>query len=391
MAGLGASQAETDELLAYGENHFQHCSIASLSWPLPDEPFVRVWEQYAHEVEESGTIEVLNPYLIQLRFPVRKGMSVRPEYLAATRKDCDSGFFECATGLGLKSPDGCAVSLHATPAGRIPIITTSTRHDFVLLVQAFTKKNEPVSIPSSMGACLVSGYNNWHRIRLLREKHRATVEQFWSEVFPGLESMKELYQDCFIILSSCSYSFVCAADLGLSTNDWLHHSLVIRREHEAAHYFTRRVFGCMRNNLLDELLADYWGITSAIGVFRPDWLLRFFGLELFPKYRVGGRLENYRGDPPLSDGAFLILQRMLMKMVENLERFDSRVCQRFERVNVQPEIFFALTSLSCDELAAEDAERVLFRVFQDSLDSRHRLWEIDQAPLLEVSGPGTVQ
>jgi len=67
----------------------------------------------------------------------------------------------------------------------------------------------------------------------------------------------------------------------------------------------------MRNNLLDEVIADYFGITAACGRFRADWLLRFFGLESYPRYRAGGRLEHYRGDPPLSDAAFLVLQRLL--------------------------------------------------------------------------------
>ena len=86
-----------------------------------------------------------------------------------------------------------------------------------------------------------------------------------------------------------------AADLGLAEAEWREMSLVIRREHECAHYFTRRLFGSMRNNLLDELIADYAGLVAATGRFRADWFLRFIGLEEFPRYRPGGRLDLYRG------------------------------------------------------------------------------------------------
>jgi hypothetical protein len=52
-------------------------------------------------------------------------------------------------------------------------------------------------------------------------------------------------------------------------------------------YFTRRVFGSMRNNMLDELIADYIGIIEAMGTYQADWFLRFVGLEDFPMVRGG--------------------------------------------------------------------------------------------------------
>ena len=69
-------------------------------------------------------------------------------------------------------------------------------------------------------------------------------------------------------------------------------------EHECAHYLTKRVTGSMSNNLLDELLADYVGIVAAAGTYRGDWALEFLGLEDYPAYRNGARLQNYRGSPP---------------------------------------------------------------------------------------------
>lgn len=46
--------------------------------------------------------------------------------------------------------------------------------------------------------------------------------------------------------------------------------------------------------MLDELIADYAGIVAAWGRYRADWFLRFVGLEDYPRYREGGRLQNYR-------------------------------------------------------------------------------------------------
>ena len=101
------------------------------------------------------------------------------------------------------------------------------------------------------------------------------------------------------------------------------HSLAIRREHECAHYFTKRVLLSMRNQLLDEILADFMGITAAAGRFQADWFLRFMGLENYPDYRPGGRLQNYRGTPPVSDDAFRILALLIKRAAETLDDFSS--------------------------------------------------------------------
>ncbi|MEH2229412.1 MAG: hypothetical protein V7K71_07160 [Nostoc sp.] len=118
--------------------------------------------------------------------------------------------------------------------------------------------------------------------------------------------------------------------------EWLRLSLIIRLEHECCHYFTRRVFGSMRNNVLDELIADYQGIVAANnGRYRADWFLRFVGLEKFPNYQEGGRLENYRGNPALSDGAFRILQVFVKQAAENLEIFNQNHIEELTTVENQ--------------------------------------------------------
>jgi len=157
---------------------------------------------------------------------------------------------------------------------------------------------------------------------------------------------KELYQDRFIILSDGPYSAVPAEAIGLTEQEWRRASLIIRREHECAHYFTLRMYSAMRNNILDELIADYMGIVAAAGQYEAHWFLRFLGLENFPHYRRGGRLENYRGAPPLTDGAFRILQVLVKNAAENLEKFDRKHAAALRCPANQRAILTVLTRLT---------------------------------------------
>ena len=84
--------------------------------------------------------------------------------------------------------------------------------------------------------------------------------------------------------------------------------------------------------------------------------MRFLGLESFPLYRSGGRLEHYRGDPPLSDGAFAVLQRLVRAATENLEGFGlDATATRTATAAARFRAVIALTRLSVEEIAAPDA------------------------------------
>ena len=113
----------------------------------------------------------------------------------------------------------------------------------------------------------------------------------------------------------------------------------------------------MRNNLLDELIADYRGIVAATGAYKADWFLHFLGLESFPHYRSGGRMQNYRGE--LGDRAFEILQRLVKSAAENLERCDRVYAQQFRTTEEKTIVLMALTSLTMEELASSQAEQRL--------------------------------
>jgi hypothetical protein len=366
LAQLGAAGDETVELLRYNENIFDQSQALSYDFPLADEPFVKTWEQYVAEVRDNGTISVLAQYLVELRFPICSGMSSTKDYRSATRRGTDSRESSIASGLRLQSPGQCRVMLHQTIAGRIPLIIAPLREDFVTLVQALAMHNEPILIPDSMGALMVSGHNNWHRIQMLAQDLDWDLrsERSRSECFQYLEQHKDLYQDRFIILSEGPYSGVPARDLNLSNDEWDKLSFVIRREHECTHYATRRIFSSMRNNLLDELIADVNGIIAASGCFRGNWLLRFFGLESFPNYREGGRLENYLGDPCLSEGAFALLQVILKRAIENLELFYCNCANELRRPELRPVLLMTLAGFTAEELASDEAFMLLSKRFR---------------------------
>jgi hypothetical protein len=116
------------------------------------------------------------------------------------------------------------------------------------------------------------------------------------------------------------------------------------------------VFSSMRNNLLDEILADYCGVVTATGRFRPDWMLRFFGLEHFPHYRSGARLENYKGKPALSAGAFLVLQKLVKRAIDNLDAVNSPIAKSDWQSSSFPLLgLLALSRFTLEELASGDA------------------------------------
>jgi hypothetical protein len=356
LRALGASEGETGELLAYNENVFDIGSLRpETRFPLPDEPFVDFWQPLAAAARERGAFAVLRESLPQLSFPIREGISATESYRAATRNGVPVETLPEATGLDLDEPEAIELVLHPSAAGRIPVLIARSRSVFVALIRALTKKNEPVPVPASQGALMVSGYNNWSRIRELRRAWEARESAqretaTWSEEFARITPHRELYQDRFILLSDGPYSAVPAAELGLDTAAWKELSLAIRREHECTHYFTRRLFGSMRNNLLDELIADYAGITAATGSFHAGWCVRF----------LTARLDIYRGTPPLSDGAFRVLPALVTAAAGSLERFEARHpappggAERALRIA-------ALATLRLEDLASPDAEDRLGR------------------------------
>ena len=362
LAAYGANPGEIDELLAYHGATFDLSVLERpVELPLADEAFVATWDAYAAEAARDGAYATLQRHIPRLRFPICEGISASAPYRAATLRGESTVDMPEATGLKLNDPDRVALYVHETAAGRIPIIVAGSRGDFVALVQALSAKNEPVPVPPSMGATMVSGFNNWERVQAHRTQWGSRTSDAskaaWAEEFSRLVPRRELYQDRFIVLQQGYYSAVAAGDIGMAEDAWRDLSLTIRREHECTHYFTLRLFGAMNNALIDELMADYAGIVAATGGYRADWFLRFLGLEAYPAYREGGRLQNYRGKPPLSDGAFRVLQQLARRAALAVEEFDAKHAVERATPEGRARVLLTLASHTIDALAARQAQK----------------------------------
>lgn len=326
LAGLGASGAVLDALLAYTANPFDLTRLDAVRLPLDDGPQIEAWEEYARDSERDGVFAALARRLVQLQFPIEAGISRTPAYLAATRRgarpDADQ------RGLTLEDPGGVDLVLERTLVGRVPVLTCRSRADFVALVRACSCRNEPDVVPDSMGACIVNGLNNWDRVARVRQRLEEARgapfdESEWHEAFRAIVPQKPLYQDRLILLSREPYSAVPADAFGLSDAEWRAQSVAIRRAHEATHYFTLLTFGLMRNNLLDEVIADFAGLARTYGRYDSAMALRFLGLEAYPRYRSGGRFENYLQTPPVDAEAAAVLQGIVVRASRAIEAFTA--------------------------------------------------------------------
>ena len=360
LAFFGAKEKEIEELLTYNTNHFEHTEeTQKLKFPLPSEPFFNAWKLYAEEAKKVGILKSLQKPIVQFRFPIQEGMGQDDAYMDATRRGASTDSLSNATGIHLSDPDHVELLLHESAAGPVPALIIGKREDFESILRALTMHNEPKPVPPSMGACMIKGYNNWDRVQKYRKEWESknptqNTEESWPEEFQQLAQNKELYQDRFMLVSSGPYSNVPADALGLKEEEWKHFSAMIRLHHECVHFFTLRVFGSMNNNLLDEVLADYMGIRGANGSYQAKWFLSFMGLENYPNYREGGRMQNYLGNPPVSQDCFKVLQKLLVSVAKNLEIFDSKMPKGPGTLTQQASLLMALTSLTLEEMGAED-------------------------------------
>lgn len=208
--------------------------------------------------------------------------------------------------------------------GSVPVLIVPDDEDFNTLVCALSNKNEPKELPKSMGASFINGINNWDRIHQLKADWlQQNSAGNWSLYFKeNILPNPHLFKDKLTVLSTKEYSGIKSESIGVSKNTWKSSSLIIRREHECAHLFTLKHYGVMASNMHDEIIADYAGITKVLGHFNKDWLLNFIGLENYPKYRNGGRLEYYQGKNKLSKEAFEGLKRIIKNATETIFQFD---------------------------------------------------------------------
>ena len=287
-----------------------------------ENPSVSTWSAYGSEGKRIGLFNLLRSKIVQFKFPIDRNISKTEEYKNATSKGIISNNVKDC--IELKSPENLELQIHNTFVGKIPVLIIPEKDDFNTIVRAMLHRNEPHEIPSSMGAVMITGFNNWDRIHRYRDDYlKNNPFGNWGHEFTfNLAPNKELYQDRLILLSKISYSNVSHSDLGLEKQTWINYSLKIRLEHECTHFFTKVHFGCMHNNIYDELIADYMGISKVLGRFNSKWFLKFLGLEDYPIYRQGGRLENYIPEEWMYSEEFEIISKVTYEASLCLHNFD---------------------------------------------------------------------
>ncbi len=362
-----------EELMVYTHNHFK--KVTTLSLPdlqSKEEQQILDWEEYKTiETTTSASIfEILKEHLVPLNFPIQKGISQTDYYRESTLKGKKLNTVAEASGLPLKNLKGIHLLFVGEHGRKVPALLITSATDFTSVVQALVYKNEPVLIPDAMGAIMIEGLNNWGRLR----KNIQKIENFnpslnRKEVLKRILKDKSLYQDRLMLISKKEYSNITPS--GIGKIPWQEASIKIRLQHEYAHYFTKRYLGSMRNNMHDELIADYMGIHSIRPLFDAALFLHFIGLENASFYRKGGRLENYLGNPRLSPGAVIVLQKLLVKAAYNVELFDKSLGVKKNKTNLFSRVL-VLAAFSLVEIASSNAGTLLIEQYIRNLSASQK-------------------
>lgn len=313
------------ELRSYLKNNFilkKNLKIA------PEEKSSLFWKShFESKLEATMDFNFVKQCYPQLNFPIEKEINQTTAYKDATLKGILKGIEWDNNKLALNDIANISLELYHSFAGNTPILIIPHERDFEKIIQSLLHKNNPSKIPASMGASIINGINNWQKIKSLQNnflsQNRGTswAEEFKKNILP----FPHLYKDRLIIISKKYYSNVPPKEFGLTGDYWSTTSMKIRLNHECTHLYTLKKYGIASNNLHDELIADYIGIVKALGSYRKQWMLQFMGLEDYPSYRKGGRLENYIQDIEINSSDFALLTSVIKNSIENISLFDSKI------------------------------------------------------------------
>lgn len=311
----------SDELKAYCQNQFK--GKKSLKTPTAEDHCATFWDNVFNQKWYASDFQMLCSFYPQLHFPVEQDISTTTVYKNAVLKGLESPLKQ----LKLNQPDAISARIHYCSAGKIPVITVPDEQDFNTLLQSLLYKNNPAYIPGSMGAAFINGINNWGRIHSLKKKWlESNPTNTWKEEFANhILPNTALYKDQIILLSTKFYSNISYMDVMMSQEEWRTRSHSVRLAHECTHLYTARNYGVAANNLHDELIADYMGLVKVFGKYNPELMLRFMGLENYPEYRAGARLENYCRAAAFKAADFKILITIIKNAILNLQCFDEQV------------------------------------------------------------------
>ena len=179
-----------------------------------------------------------------------------------------------------------------TPAGEAEVLYLADRKDFEHLIQALAYKCEKTDIPLSMGAMMISGIYNWHKIHKHKEEYLAAGGTDWKQEFRCFTKDAKNYKDTLLVISKGPYSALSFEETSYGKEEWENLSLTIRMYHELTHMVCRNLYPDKVDIVWDEIVADCLGIVKAIGYYDKVLAGKCLGVDS-EDYRQGGRLENY--------------------------------------------------------------------------------------------------
>lgn len=355
LLDAGALPGDLKSLRQYVDNPFHLNAIHPDSEiPLEDEPHVTDWRRYHTESMGSDVFSYLQTKLPQLNIPIRPGMASTAAYRRVTRQGGAFRQDDFGGCLSLQVPDELQLLIHEHPAGALPVLATPNREDFLTLLCALGGRSEPKSVSATVNAHLIAGCNNWDRVGRYKEtwqrrRDRNPTNDWAVEMRRVVHDKPNLFQDKIVIVTDSLYSGVTASEIAITDAEWRRCSMSLRLEHEFTHYATKRLWGTMRTNLFDELVADFMGMTHAVGSFSRDAFSLFLGLSHWPTAKPNARVYAYQG--ALDDRAFVIAGHLTLSAAAALERLSDSFYEKKTRF-----IFFlALCQLGLVDLARDGA------------------------------------
>ena len=238
-----------------------------------------------------------NKYLYnypQLSLGIKEGMSQSEEYRNIVRKGIMPDKLVFPFELSGEE-DEYTID---TPAGEVSVLYLPDRAIFEYFIKVLAHRNEPVEIPLSMGASLISGINSWRKIYAHKEEYLQSGKDDWDEEFARFISVKENYKDTVLIVSKGYYSALKPEYINMNSDEWLEKSKTIRIYHEISHYISRKLFIENKEVLRDEIVADAIGFIAAFGYYDSLLARKVLGIDN-EKFNRDGRLINYVSEEEL--------------------------------------------------------------------------------------------
>jgi len=264
---------------------------------------------------EKMSNDVISYYMFQypqLTLGIKEGKSSSEEYKNIVLR----GIFPEKLTFPFEGDILAERILMDTPVGKKEALYLPDREIFEYFMRVLAYKCEPVDIPSTTGAIMISGINNWNKIYAHRDEFlKDHPESMWNDEFKSFISVKENYKDSILLISKGGYSNVSFENTKYEAEEWLNISKDLRIYHELTHYVCRIKYLEHKSPVRDEVIADCIGLLGATKDYDCRLAKYVLGIE-GDTYRQGGRLENYVDEDKLND-AFLYAK----KLVDELKAF----------------------------------------------------------------------